>query len=85
MNTWKFNPERLTALRESKGMTQEDFARTINRIKQQVSMWETGKHDPSIVSLVDICNMHNVVPGYFFTQDGYNSSHKEVIGGERTD
>ena len=70
---WKFQPERLVALRESKGMTQEQFAKSLNKIKQQVSMWETGKHDPAIESLLDICNTYSVVPGYFFIQSDYNS------------
>jgi len=73
---WTFNPERLTALRESKGMTQEQFAKSLNRIKQQISMWETGKHDPAIASLVDICNVYGVIPGYFFTQSAYNIANR---------
>lgn len=74
---WTFNPERMIALRESKGLTQEQFAKTIKRIKQQISMWETGKHSPALESLIDICNTHGVVPGYFFTKSGNNNKQED--------
>jgi putative transcriptional regulator len=67
---WTFNKERLVALRESKGMTQDEFAVSLNTIKQHISLWETGKSVPSIVSLIKICNKYDVDVRYFFAKSG---------------
>jgi len=73
---WTFNRERLVALRESKGMTQDDFAHAIGTIKQHVSLWETGKSTPSVSSLIKIANTYDVDMRYFFAKRDNNSCER---------
>lgn len=70
---WTFNRERLVALRESKGMTQDEFAASLGTIKQHISLWETGKTTPSLISLIKICNLYDVDVKYFFAKSGNNN------------
>ncbi len=71
---WTFNRERLVALRESKGMTQEEFATNLGTIKQHISLWETGKSFPSVFSILKICNKYDVDIKYFFAKSVNNNS-----------
>jgi transcriptional regulator with XRE-family HTH domain len=68
-----FNRERLLALRESKGMSQEQFAESLGTIKQHVSLWETGKAMPSVLSLLKICNTYDIDIRYFFARVDHNN------------
>lgn len=70
---WTFNRERLVALRESKGMNQDEFAASLGTIKQHISLWETGKSIPSIISLIKICNRYDIDVRYFFAKTGNNN------------
>jgi transcriptional regulator with XRE-family HTH domain len=70
---WSFNRERLVALRESKGINQDEFGRSIGTIKQHVSLWETGKSIPSIHSLIKICNTYDIDIRYFFAKSANNN------------
>ncbi len=63
---WIFNRDRLAALRELNGLSQEQFAARLGTPKQQVSRWEVGKYKPSLDSLLKISNLFNVSPSYFF-------------------
>ncbi len=65
---WTFNRERLIALRESRGMTLEEFSERLGGQRQQVHQWETGEHVPHTNTLVKIANTFDVVPAYFFTK-----------------
>lgn len=65
---WIFNRDRLPALRESKGLTQDAFAEQIGTSKQHVSRWETGDLVPSTSTIVKISNKFGVSPSYFFIQ-----------------
>lgn len=67
MNKWQFDKERLIALREMLGLSQEKFAERIGTVKQHLSLWETGETMPNVRSLIRICNEFNVPPKYFFT------------------
>jgi len=75
---WSFNRERLVALRESKGMTQEQFAASLGTIKQHISLWETGKSVPSLLSLIKICNQYDVDIRYFFAKNNNNNGYQET-------
>lgn len=77
--TWKFNKDRLIALREMLGLTQEKFAERIGTVKQHISLWETGVTIPSVRTLVKICNIFDVAPRYFFTSDEHNNdAHSKI-------
>jgi transcriptional regulator with XRE-family HTH domain len=69
---WIFNRDRLPALRESKGLTQDAFAEQIGTSKQHVSRWETGDLVPSTATIVKISNKFGVSPSYFFIQSDHN-------------
>ena len=69
---WIFNRDRLSALRESKGLTQDAFAEQIGTSKQHVSRWETGDLVPSTATIVKISNKFGVSPSYFFIQSDHN-------------
>ena len=77
---WSFNHERLVALRESKGINQDEFARRIGTIKQHISLWETGKSTPSITSLIKVCNTYDIDIRYFFAKSD-NNNCQQLSGG----
>ena len=60
----------LKELRKEKGITQEEFAESLNVSGRTVSRWETGVNMPDISLLVDIAEFFNV-------------SIPEIINGER--
>lgn len=60
----------LRALRNEKGLTQEQLAEKFNISNRSVSRWETGKNMPDISLLVDIA-------------DFYDVDVREIIDGER--
>ena len=60
----------LKELRKEKGITQEEFAESLNVSGRTVSRWETGVNMPDISLLVDIAGFFNV-------------SIPEIINGER--
>ena len=76
---WSFNRERLVALRESKGINQDEFGRSIGTIKQHVSLWETGKSVPSIISLLKICNIYDIDVRYFFAKSANNNCQQSSV------
>jgi transcriptional regulator with XRE-family HTH domain len=67
---WKFDFDRIRILRESKGMGHETFSRNIESTGQQVKQWEAGNITPTVHAIVKLCNVYNVVPGYFFEYNG---------------
>ena len=60
----------LKELRKEKGITQEQFAETLNISGRTVSRWETGNNMPDISLLVEIA-------------DYFDVSIPEIINGER--
>jgi DNA-binding XRE family transcriptional regulator len=64
---WMFNRDRLPALREARGLTQEQFAEKLDTSKQHVSRWETGDLVPTTSTIIKIANIFGIAPSYFFT------------------
>lgn len=56
--------ERLRKLRTDKGLTQEEFGKLFNVIKQTVSSWENGNSRPDIDSAAKIADFFNVSLDY---------------------
>ena len=52
----KFN-EKLKALREAKGLTQEDVASKLNISRQSVSKWEQGINEPDFETTKKLCQI----------------------------
>jgi transcriptional regulator with XRE-family HTH domain len=67
---WRFNLDRLIALREARGLSGEAFAAMIGTSKQHVSQWETGELTPTTATIIKISNIFDVSPLYFFTKKG---------------
>jgi transcriptional regulator with XRE-family HTH domain len=74
---WIFDKERLVALREARGATQEEFAKELGITKQQLSVWERGKFWPGRKRWLNICATFGVRPEYFLRQTTYHDD----IGG----
>lgn len=62
----EFRPQRITALREGLDLSQEEMAEKLGKKKQQISIWENGVNKPSIDNLLEICNVFDVSPEFFF-------------------
>lgn len=69
---WTFSKDRITALREAHGLSQDVFAKSLGTSKQHVSRWETGDLVPHLNSVLKIINLYNLQPTYFFVQTDYN-------------
>lgn len=76
---WVFNRDRLPALRESRGLTQDQFAEQLGTSKQHVSRWETGDLVPSTTTLIKISNIFGVSPSYFFVHTDQQYRQQEAV------
>ena len=54
----------LKALRLERGMTQQQVAEQIGVAKNAVSMWETGKRDPSFDKLIKLSDLFDCSVDY---------------------
>ena len=63
---YQFRPQRLVALREGLGLSQEEMAEKLGKKKQQISIWENGVNKPTIDNLLEICNTFDTAPEFFF-------------------
>lgn len=52
--------ERLVVLRESRSLTQEEFAEALNVSRQSVSNWENDKVKLDVAKAAEICRLFNV-------------------------
>ena len=59
--------EKVSSLRESLGMTQEEFGKSLGVTNRAVSKWENEISYPSIDSIYKICKLYNVSIEYFFS------------------
>ncbi|WP_312560907.1 helix-turn-helix transcriptional regulator [Anaerospora sp.] len=72
--------ERLRKLRVDKGITQEEFGKIFNVIKQTVSSWENGNSRPDIDSAAKIADFFDVSLDYLLGRTNETSvSNSEVI------
>ena len=73
MKVWFFAPERITALREMKQLSQSRFGALMGSHRQLISGWEKGKAMPNTQSVVRMANLFSVTPGFFFVEDDPNN------------
>ncbi len=52
--------EMIKQMRQKDNMTQEEFANRFCVSRQTVSSWETGKSQPDLQTLIDICNTYKI-------------------------
>ena len=62
----KFNSEKLTKLRWSKMMKQNELASSMGVFPAVISGWENGRHAPSSEMLMRLSAALDVDPAYFF-------------------
>lgn len=68
--------EKIIKLRESLGMTQEQFGKALNVTNRAVSKWENEISYPSIESIYKMSKLFNVSIDYFFTDAGGTEEDK---------
>lgn len=61
--------DRLQAVRQRNGLTQERFAEQLHVSRQAVSKWESGRGYPEVEKLLEICNRYAVTPNELFSQE----------------
>lgn len=66
----KFAKERLKALREAKGLTQEMMADATGFSGQQIGAWEKGKHTPNVENIGKLAKALGVPGSFFIVDDG---------------
>lgn len=64
----EFDIDKIISLRERHNLSQSAFARKINANRQMVHRWENETAQPSMASLVKMCNVFKRAPGYFFVK-----------------
>lgn len=67
-STTKFSAERLTLVRESKGLGFEEFGRAIGRAGRSIRNWEEEKTSPTMRDLETIARVFGVELGFFITK-----------------
>lgn len=61
--------ERLKSLRNSRRVSQKDFAKELHVSQQTVASWEVGRTEPSNADLKDIADYFNVSTDYLLGRD----------------
>jgi DNA-binding XRE family transcriptional regulator len=69
MPTITFRQEKVKALREALGYTQDEFGKLIGVTKQAISLWEAGTVAPNLDSLVKIASATGAKIESFFVED----------------
>jgi len=60
---------RLKSLRNSKKLSQKDFAQALKVSQQTVASWESGRTEPSNTALKDIADYFNVSADYLLGRE----------------
>lgn len=55
--------KRIRTMRKSRGMTQEDLARSIEQSPSSITMYETGRREPDLETLEALADVFNVTLG----------------------
>jgi transcriptional regulator with XRE-family HTH domain len=61
--------ERLKELRLRDGMSQAELAKKIGRTNAAISMYETGRREPDLETLEELCDLFNVNMNYLTGQE----------------
>jgi len=70
--------ERLRILRDTKGLTGEEFGKMVGAAKQTVSNWENNKRAPSKETMVKIAELYNTSVDYLLCNTDIRNE-REVI------
>jgi transcriptional regulator with XRE-family HTH domain len=72
--------ERLKELRKEAKLSQEDIARRLNVSKQAVCLYETGKSEPTIKSIISMCKMFGVTSDYLIGLSDVKTNENALQG-----
>ncbi len=76
--------EKLTRLRKSQNMTQEQLAEKLGVSRQAVSRWESGDSTPDMNNLLGLCDLFDVSSDYLI-HDDYQSDDDLPIAKEKNE
>ncbi len=76
--------EKLTQLRKSQNMTQEQLAEKLGVSRQAVSRWESGDSTPDMNNLLGLCDLFSVSSDYLI-HDDYQSDDDIPAAKEKTE
>lgn len=79
---FEFRPQRIAALRDGLGLSQDEMAEKLGKKKQQISIWENGVNKPTIDNLLEICNVFDVAPEFFFDKVSTTAEETSHEAGE---
>jgi|GEM_PF-3339137 len=65
----KFNSTRLVMARELAGLSPGQFAKVMEIMPQQVTLWENGMEAPTDEDFEKLCGILSFPPGFFFRDD----------------
>lgn len=69
---------RLRAARKGKGLTQDDVALEYGLKKATISAWETGKGDPGVYRLLELCDLYGVAADQILQEDSLTQEAMSV-------
>lgn len=70
---------RIKALREERGLTQEELAKMINVTKSTISYYENGKRIPTGANLYDLARFFNVGFDYLMGNDQFQVAEDSEV------
>jgi transcriptional regulator with XRE-family HTH domain len=71
--------ERLKLLRESNNLTQDEFARIINKSRSSLAGYEVNDRVPDIDTIINISNYFGVTTDYLLGKSEYKTSGEEAF------
>lgn len=69
---------RLRAARKGKGLTQDDVAEHYGVKKATVSAWETGRGDPGVYRLLELCDLYGVAADAILQEDSLTPDSMKI-------
>ena len=69
---------RLTDLRKSKHLSQEEVAFKLNVTRQTVSKWETDQSEPDFNKIIPLCELYEISPDELLTGTKEEKEPKEI-------
>ena len=76
--------EKLKSARESKHLTQQQVADTINVTRQAISQWENGKSAPDLETLKRLCSLYEITPNDLLLDKESPISRAEEVDTEKS-
>lgn len=72
---YKFQRQKVKALREQHGLSQHLMGKKIGLPAQQISAYERGDYIPTTPVLIRLLNVFHLPADYFFVPDNYSDNN----------